>query len=172
MGIIIVKSHPETNVNYLENAIAYIIRGKARLGFFGSPNTSFDSVEEALFQMTKVKEFYGKTEFNPLFHIVVSFDVEEVFDPFTALDIAPKICEFFSYDFQVLWAVHYKPQYDCRENIASEYHIHILVNSVSYRDGKMLDFNFGIQNALRARIKELTDTKHKDWKIRFKTHSL
>ena len=76
--------------------------------------------------MEMVSAQFGKTSGVQLRHFIVSFDQTEVNDPMIVNEIARRFVEFFSNEYQVVYAVHEDKQY---------LHIHIVINSVSYVDG-------------------------------------
>lgn len=88
--------------------------------------------ELAYEQMKRTREYFGKEQYNPLLHYIVSFDLT-VQDAFMASVRAEKIAAYFKGNHQVLWGLHRKK----REY--SLYHVHYLVNAVNYRNGRMID---------------------------------
>ena len=82
--------------------------------------------------MIYVKKYFHKTQENPLIHFIISFD-DEVRTYEKAKAYAVLIGAFFKCRYQLVWAVHKKKRGD------SLYHIHIIMNSVSFVDGKLYD---------------------------------
>lgn len=80
--------------------------------------------------MLAVKKFYNKTSDNPLLHIVVSYN-NCVQDIFTASRLSAKIATFFS-GYQYVYCTHFKDR-EC-----SHFHMHLVINSVSYLDGHLI----------------------------------
>ena len=78
------------------------------------------------FELTKHR--FGKTDGRTYFHIVQSFSPEDDITPYEANNIGLEFAEFFE-GYQVLVVTHTN-----REHL----HNHIIVNSVSFEDGKKL----------------------------------
>lgn len=56
-------------------------------------------------QMQAVKEYYGKTEDNPVMHFIISYD-QNVQDADTACKYTGQIADYFNGDYQMITAVH------------------------------------------------------------------
>lgn len=80
--------------------------------------------------MLAVKQFYHKTSDNPLLHIVVSYN-NCVQDILTAARLSAKIATFFT-GYQYVYCTHFKDR-EC-----SHFHMHLVINSVSYIDGHLI----------------------------------
>ena len=78
------------------------------------------------FELTKHR--FGKTDGRTYFHIVQSFSPEDDITPYEANNIGLEFAEFFE-GYQVMVVTHTN-----REHL----HNHIIVNSVSFKDGKKL----------------------------------
>ncbi len=86
-------------------------------------------------QMMRARHYYGKTGGNPLLHYIVSFD-GSVPNLQTAIEKRNQIVYFFKDRYQVFFGIHAKVR-GC-----SKYHVHILVNPVSYVDGLRLQSGY------------------------------
>lgn len=108
--------------------------GKERKDYVSMNGFGVDYVnlEYAYHQMKEVRKYFGKVSGNPLAHYIVSFD-EDVYDSLLAEHIAFMIAEYFKYDYQVIWAIH------CKKRGDSLFHVHFLINSVSYKNGRMIE---------------------------------
>ena len=82
--------------------------------------------------MLFVKNYFHKTQENPLIHFIISFG-DEVRKYEKAKAYAVLIGAVFKCRYQLIWAVHQKKRGD------SLFHIHIIMNSVSFVDGKLYD---------------------------------
>jgi hypothetical protein len=82
--------------------------------------------------MVQVQKYFGKEYFNPLLHFVVCYG-KEVKTEDEALRLSCKIAEFYQYQFQVFGGIH------CKKNNESKYHLHLMVNAVSYVNGAMVN---------------------------------
>lgn len=131
MGILKVIQNTNSSDDYLYNAIYYIENKVETVGVGGYRVDPYN----AYHQMMAVKNYFGKTSGNQLMHLVVSFE-KRVSDIETALDYAYKIAMYYGNRFQTVFAVHEK---DCyyKGQLRSCYHVHFILNSVSYVDGKM-----------------------------------
>ena len=69
-------------------------------------------------------------------HFIVSFDVRSVQDANTALHYGYRIAQYFGDRFQTVFSVHEKDSY-YNGILKSMYHVHMILNSVSFTDGKM-----------------------------------
>lgn len=136
MVIIKVKRDISGQERYLKNAIKYVHDkdGEPPISLDGN-GVDFKSVTGSFEQMYLVKQYFGKTSGNPLVHIIVGFD-QNVKDGETASRLAWSIAAHFMHDYQYLVCTHAKDQKH------GFYHCHIILNSVSFKDGKM--FHSGI----------------------------
>ena len=130
-----VKRNIDDGVHYLKESCKYVLKKPETVSFGGYGVTPYDP-DIAYNQMMSVKKYFGKTSGNPLIHIIVSYE-NSVKTIIGAIDISRLIVMYFCSRYQLLWAVHHK------ERGCSKYHLHIVINSVSYLDGKM--FHSGIQ---------------------------
>ena len=100
-------------------------------------------------QMLFIIKWYGKESGNPLIHFMISLD--------KCTDTKEKVCEYadqfaryFKDKYQILWAVHEKGRG------ASEFHVHLILNSVSNVNGKMFHGDIGEINAYSKYISKIT----------------
>ena len=162
MGIFKVIRNTDDGYNYLKNAINYVTYGKASYDCVGSPNTS---LEYPLEQMHYVKKYFGKTSGNPLFHFIVVYDTRTAYDVERAKHISCLISEYFANRYQIIWCVHEKRMSKRYGKIASMYHTHLVMNSVSYVDGKMFSGNYSEIYAFLDYIKRVTGDM--SWRIEY-----
>lgn len=125
-------------------AINYVTRNEKteeRLisGIGCSPDTAID-------EMKAIKAIWGKTEGRQYKHFIQSFPPEENITPEQAHEIAKQLCSDQFPDFEVLIATHKD-----REHI----HSHIIVNSVSYIDGRKFQQSASDLQALKDKSDEL-----------------
>lgn len=130
MGILKIMTKPDADEMYLENAIHYIIYGHSIVsgGFNICP-------ECALEQMQIVKNYFGKTQGNQLVHFVISFN-RNVWNIAYAEKLARKIAKYYADCYQILYAVHAEPRVNRRGEVVNLLHVHMMMNSVSFVDGK------------------------------------
>ena len=128
----------------IAKAINYVTRDEKteeRLisGIGCNPDTAID-------EMKATKEIWGKKEGRQYKHFVQSFPPEEAITPEQAHEIARKLCAVQYPDFEVLIATHKD-----REHI----HSHIILNSVSYVDGRKFQQSVADLQALKDKSDEL-----------------
>lgn len=113
--------------------IEYVMNPEKTKGGFIGGNGIFpcSTIDDVIMQFQLVKNVWCKNEGVQLQHFVVSFSYEENVDPYQAYISAYWISNFYGGIYQVVYAVH-----EDTENV----HIHFLVNSVSYIDGRKLSF--------------------------------
>ncbi len=135
-------------LDYLFRACRYVDNSERAIyvnGFGVNPYNLNDVYD----QMLGVKRYFGKTSGNPLVHIVVSFD-ESVREPWRAVELGLAIAGYFTSNYQVLWCVHHKIHGD------SHFHIHYVLNSVSYVDGRMFHCGIPELSAFQAFVRSVT----------------
>lgn len=151
MGIVKVKRDTRGGANYLKAACNYIFNGRALA--YGGYMVNDRNAQRAFDQMMIVKNFYHRSEDNPLIHIIVSYDKDKTKDQSFYAEVSRKISEYFREDYQVLWCLHKK------ETVKSLYHAHIVVNSVNINNGKLLSANWSYCSKLTKHIEKLADCK-------------
>ena len=72
-----------------------------------------------------------------------------------ACEFADKFARYYMDNYQVIWAVHEKG------HGKSRFHVHLILNSVSYVNGKMFHGDIGEINAYSKYVSKLT--KRKVW---------
>lgn len=156
MGVLIMKRDTNGGTQYLKNLCRYIKfdrkAGAVRDDFVTALGFGVDcfDMDEAYYQMLQVRRFYGKESGNPLIHFIYAFDTK-VKRQEEAIRLSAKIMAYFQSHYQILVGMHRK--YDKDAN-CMRYHIHLIINSVSYMNGKMIstwkteieDFRLYIQN--------------------------
>ena len=138
--------------NYLRNACKYVLDSRAIC-----PNgygVSANSVQIAYEQMFAIKKYYGKTTGNQLIHLVISYD-GSVTSKEQACALSCKLASYYKNDYQVLYCTHSK------DRGCSGYHTHMIINSVSYRDGKMFISSIENMNQFCKYVSEVTGRKVK-----------
>ena len=133
--IVVRKPYNLKEDNYLWNACKYVLDDRAiHPGGYG---VSPYKLQTAYEQMLAIKKYYGKTSGNQLIHLIISYD-SLVTAEGQACALSCKLASYYQNSYQVLFCTHAK------DRSCSNYHMHMIVNSVSYRDGKM--FNSSIEN--------------------------
>ena len=113
------------NTDAKVDAIEYILDPvKAKHGYVGGVAISAICPAQS---MMLVSERFNKSDGVQLRHYVISFAQSEVRNPKIANDIACKISAYIGQLYQNVFAVH-----ENEENL----HIHFVVNTVSYADGR------------------------------------
>lgn len=129
MVVIKMKRDTYGGLAYLKNALNYLEDNEKSL-FTGGFGVTTSPLEATYRQMLAVRKYFGKVSGNPLMHFIVSFD-EKVVTKDQAVYLASQLTNFFSNRYQGVWCVHFK-QRGC-----SNFHVHIVINSVSFVNGKM-----------------------------------
>lgn len=97
--------------------------------------------ENAYEQMSITKQTYNKEDGILAFHLIQSFDKDENVTPELAHKIGIELCnELFADRFECVVSTHIN---------TSHYHNHIIINSVSFRDGKKYYDNLETYSAIR-----------------------
>ena len=159
MGTFKVITKPDAEQEYLLNCFRYIIGGHTIPECYGGINVC---PERAYQQMMAVKQYYGKTTGNQLVHFVITLD-HRVFDELDALLLADRIAGYYGNRYQIIYGVHRSHRNNRYGLIASYLHIHMIMNSVSFVDGKMYADNKGDTQRFLEHIKKVTGDYH--WKI-------
>lgn len=115
---------------YLWNGCHYIHDPKKAI-VSGGYGVNYSNPVAVYTQMKTIKKMFNKESGNPLAHIIVSFS-GSVNDLETALKYADVCAVYFSNRFQVYYCLHNK------DAGCSHYHVHMIINSVSYKNGKMI----------------------------------
>lgn len=153
MGVLKVMRKTNADINYLHNAVRYVNGGHTDPDYMGSPNTD---IYNAFYQMNAVKNYFGKTGGNQLFHFIIVYTPRSAYDVERAMYLTTKIAEFYAGKYQIIWCVHYKPMSKKYGSVASLFHAHIVMNSVSYMDGKMFSDTYAERTEFLNHIKKIT----------------
>ncbi|MDE5584553.1 MAG: relaxase/mobilization nuclease domain-containing protein [Ruminococcus sp.] len=138
MVIFKIVRHSNGGHQYMENMLSYILDDRRLdIGFNGIScyGTNQEIVHKAMEEMLFVKKYFGKVSGNPLIQFVVSYD-SNVSNVIIASSITKEIARFLADSYQYIWVVHYKPREE-ESGFYACYHAHIVINSVSYTNGKM-----------------------------------
>ncbi len=119
------------NSMYLMKALNYLYDREKAL-HIGGYGVDTSDLKKTYKQMCYVKKYFHKTQENPMIHFIISFG-DEVRTYEKAKAYAVLIGAFFKCGYQLIWAVHKKKRGD------SLFHIHMIMNSVSFVDGKLYD---------------------------------
>lgn len=165
MGTLKIIRNTSADASYLYHALHYIwderaITQEAR-GVGLDANRAFE-------EMMDVKRYFGKVSGNPLIHMVVSFDNRRVHEERSAIYQARSIASYYADQYQVAWCVHMKGQKRRSGQCASLFHAHIILNSVSYIDGRMFAENHSDMNAFLAFLKDVTHDKR--WNLVYESN--
>ena len=108
----------------IPNLISYITDGnKAKGDFIGGCNIDFNNIAGSMIQ---VSEQFKKNSHIRAHHFIVSFLPYEVHSVGVLICIANQICQYFSDEYQIVYALHEDTGYP---------HLHFVFNAVSYVDG-------------------------------------
>ena len=134
-------------LEYLRRCCFYVTN-HARAISAGGFGVDYTDAVKCYENMLAVKKYYNKTSDNPLLHIVVSYD-QSVKDIFTACKYSAKIASFFG-GYQYAYCTHEKDR-EC-----SWFHMHLIVNSVSYVNGHLISSWIGNLHQFCAHISAIT----------------
>ena len=158
MGIFKMIRHTDDGLRYLYNALHYTMGIHTDYDKRYSPNVDiYNAYEQFLF----VKKYFGKTSGNPVFHFIVVYNAKSTWgynDEHTA-EMSHRIASYFSDRYQIVYGIHHKPCYNKCGKCTSLYHVHFIMNSVSYIDGKMFSGNCTEFYAFLEHIKRVTGDK-------------
>ena len=164
MGIFKVIRHTDGNLQYMYNVLNYITHGHTDYDKVYSINTDIHNPYE---QFLLVKKYFDKTSGNPVFHFVVPFTTKTTH--YNDLEYTERLCKnianYFTNKYQVIWCVHEKRTSKKYGGIASVYHAHFVMNSVSYIDGKMFRGNYSEIYSFLDHIKNVT--RDKSWIVQY-----
>ena len=134
-------------VEYLRNGCFYVTNHDLAIapGGFG---VNYTDAVACYNNMLAVKQFYRKISDNPLLHIVVSYN-EKVKDIITATRLSNKIAGFFN-GYQYVYCTHEKDR-EC-----SWFHMHLVINSVSYLNGNLISSWVGYMQQFCAHVSAIT----------------
>lgn len=152
MGVLKIITKAEADTAYLLNCFNYVIGGHTVPGCVGGLNVY---PLQAFMQMMTVKRYFGKTSGNQLVHFIISLD-KKVFDPEVALHIAYEIAKYYGNRYQILFGVHQALRMNRKGRATSYVHIHMIMNSVSFVDGKMYADSKGDNYTFVEHIKSVT----------------
>ena len=138
----------DAGADYLRNAVSYL-ENRERAICSGGYGVDPYNLNATFSQMMAVKSCFYKTSGNQLIHLIVSFD-ESVTDIFQAAEYCRTAASYFASQFQVLWCLHQK------DRGCSHFHAHIVVNSVSYINGKMFHSGPMEMNAFASFVGSVT----------------
>ncbi|MBR0484087.1 MAG: relaxase/mobilization nuclease domain-containing protein [Oscillospiraceae bacterium] len=134
-----VKRNTSGGIDYLEKACNYVKNDEKLIYIYGHGVDPYHT-GYAYEQMLAVRRYYGKISGNPLIHFIISFE-GDVEDKLTAWNHGHRIASYFDGTYQTIWCIHQK------KRGFSRFHMHIIVNSVSYTTGKM--FVSGVEEMKR-----------------------
>lgn len=117
--------------DYLRKSLEYIYNPE-KVKYIGGFGVSMHDVDTTQSQMEYVKRYFHRTVDNPLVHLIISFP-KEVKTLEKAIDLAILIAIYFKNNYQIIWVIHYKA------TERSFYHMHIILNPVSFKTGKLFN---------------------------------
>ena len=150
MAKINVIRNTQGGLNYLQNALNYVGDDRA-INCSGYGVTPYDPAM-AYDQMLATKQYFGKTSGNPLVHIVIAYN-SSVKDTATAASYGQQIASYFASGFQVLYCTHAK-DFTC-----GFYHTHLIINSVSFINGKMIQTGYDEMKVFCDYVQRVTGQK-------------
>ena len=159
MGIIKVITHADAGEDYLINCRNYVTGGHTK--YCGAVNVRSD---DALNQFMAVKRYFGKVSGNQVVHFVVVLDTR-FRNLEAAVNAGYRIANFFSNEYQLLFGVHEQTMENRRGKPRSYYHIHIVINPVSFVNGKMYSNDWTDVMQFKQHVQQATGDYQ--WKLAF-----
>lgn len=138
MAKVIMIRNTYGGAGYLANALDYVRDERNQYG--GGYGVDPYSPTVAYEQMMYTKRYFNKTSGNPLVHIIVGY-TKNVTSMNAAAVYGNSIARMFADRYQVLYCTH---QYD--DEYYNWYHTHLIVNSVSYVNGAMMETGYREMN--------------------------
>lgn len=156
MVIVKVMRNLDTPEQHLQNAVGYIHHKNKQnikpLSLSGN-GVDYTSTHNAYQQMMDVKKYYEKTSGNPLVHMMISYDNQSAPDAETACQLTEKEAEYYQDEYQTIQCTHEA------DHEHSNYHSHVVINSVSCQDGKMIHTSKSDMKPFCHYISDLTGAK-------------
>ena len=118
-----------------EDNVPMVSDREVSVGCYG---VSYHNIDEFYHQMKCVQQYFGTNTNQEVIHLIVEYG-DLVKDDKTACACSESCGEYFIKDYQVYYCTH--------QSIGSDkYHTHLLVNPVSYKDGKIFDVDVKKEN--------------------------
>ena len=150
MDIIKVLNGDPGDIAHLYNLNNYLADDR-KLNFGGNgvnPNNPVDAFN----RMMAVKAYYGKEQNRSLVQIIVSYGDKNMTAE-KACQYTEQIALYYKEDYQSLWCTH-AADHEC-----SQYHTHILLNPVSYKDGRMMNTSLENLRKFEKYVQKVTGNK-------------
>lgn len=116
--------------------IKYIWRkDKAIHQLYGSYGSRIDNFKLAAQDFLETGRIFDKHPSTLAHHKIISFENGLLSIPQQAFEIAEEIAAYYTDNFQVIYGVH--EDRNGSDDINRNYHIHLVINSVNYHNGKI-----------------------------------
>ena len=138
------------NTGSIKSLIKYILRDKAtgeHVRFYGGTYVDVIDSANTLQQFQAVKKYFKKLNGRQVYHYILSFP-QSVSAPEEVYQIGLETVRTFFAGYQTIFSVH-----EDTDNL----HIHIMLNSVSFLDGKKWHINYKEYFALKNEIEMMAD---------------
>lgn len=168
MGLIKIITKSSADNSYLNNCFRYIndvyyenMNNHTLSGYYDGFNIN---PYDAYNQMMTIKQYFGKTSGNQLIHIIVSFN-SKVFYPDLAMALSRNIAKYYADRYQIIYGIHADTRHSNKnpKKVVSYYHTHLIINSVSFIDGRMFAESKGDISNFVEHIKHITNDNY--WNI-------
>lgn len=140
------KESTETILHYVSDPVK-------TNGWLGSMNVSSD-VDMCRDQFQRVRSYFDKDDGRKLVHFVVSARVYDYLTDMEMWENAKLIARYFAPGYQIFWAIH-KADSASIYNAGSCRHIHFVMNSVSFADGKKFHQTQGELQAFKKYVDKI-----------------
>jgi hypothetical protein len=137
MEVVVEYCETESGIQYrtaqdIINTVSYVINPEDT---FGMVRTIGISLENYLNEILLLKEAYGQTVDRHLVHVVVSSQEFRFLNHDELMHMAFQIGMFYGKEYQVIFGVH---PFRKGSHSQKDTHIHYIINSVNYTNGKYL----------------------------------
>jgi len=138
------------DMEHLENLVDYI--SDDRKLNIGGNGVNYNTPYAVADQMMALKEYYEKEDNCAFIHAIVSYG-EPNLTAEQACQYTKQIASYFEDEYQTLWCTH------AADHGCSQYHMHMLINPVSYKDGKMMNTSQANYKDFEKHVQEVTGQK-------------
>jgi hypothetical protein len=140
------------NDDCVDNVINYVCDPlKTPSGFIGGLSVLTTNTEDIIMQFNMIKEIYHKEDGKQVRHFVLSFSPYYRIEDNNLFNMARLIAAYYADNYQIIYAIH---------EDKSHQHIHFVMNTVSFRDGKKYSLGRGDYYNFMSHIGMIVNMDH------------
>lgn len=147
MDNVMIKKAMSGDSEHVENLVRYMLDDR-KLDYGGN-GVNYTDPDAVIEQMHYPAQYFDKEHCCPMTQIIISFD-NSVKDPETAASYIKQAADQLPDEFQSLYCLH-EADHEC-----SSLHGHILVNSISTKDGRQFDTSRKQMAEFGEKLSEIT----------------